>query len=361
MGGDGLVDICFVVIVAENLPCLRKNRGDIMTDMHRPNESTFVAAMPEHTYAPDLPVMDHLSRGDVMAAVNGVIDTYGEQQRDAIRAYPVDGGNGGRHSSTSTAAEIAERRTTEFGYLFAQVGLIALTIAGLVFLPAYLMRSDPTVLGRSWLWFGIWVLMSGLFGSIKVNQLNSVNRLHTPEGLDLNRQENDHEIKLRYCDLAEQVVGAEVGHMQAITKRVEVESDLLRVQTAERERALIANAQSMSEPQSDHNQLATFTPSQEDARAAEETFRYTLMQYVCNPANVDSSGRFVNRVPWSKRGDFSQAERDKAIHFFELAEKYNGVPVVSKTSGGHFAVNVDGFGDPDALIAALEVVPMPAF
>lgn len=30
MGNDGVVNICFVVIVAEILPCLRKNRGAVM-------------------------------------------------------------------------------------------------------------------------------------------------------------------------------------------------------------------------------------------------------------------------------------------------------------------------------------------
>lgn len=293
--------------------------------------------------------MDIIPASAVTGAVSDLISEYGRQQREAIGAQRV--GDPERHSSTSTASEIAERRKIEFGYLLSVVGAVAMTMLGIVLLPALASRGSVGLTSSVWFWFGSWAALTGLCSMAVILKLNSQAREHTPEGLALAKEYNDHDIRLRIADAEVRRYDAGTTMLTAQAERTRIENEQLRLRVADRAKLT---------PQSAHNALVDYVEPQDSQLAEAEQFRHKLLSYLLSEAaNVGDSGQLRGPVPWAARGSFTKPEADRAKRFFQSAEGYAGFWIVKYDNDLRaWRLNTARIQDGSALLAALSGVKM---
>jgi len=279
-----------------------------------------------------------------------LLDTYAQQQRQAVKTVSGDVMAPERHSSTSTAAEIAERRKSTREYLMTLIAGYGLSVGGVVVIAQLaierMARAEPPTL----LWLSLWGLATGGLVAGTVLRLQQVDRQHTPEGLARLVAEHEHERALIVVESEARRHDAGTAMLLQQAERQALENGQLEQQLAEA---------SEIQPQSHSNRMASYVSDPDDILAEQEAFRAKLLRYLVDETNRDENGRFVGRVPWSKRGTFSKPDSDRVLRLFEHAERTNGFWLVRYDDQlKQWVLNVDRLRSGRHILAALESVEL---
>lgn len=118
-----------------------------------------------------------LRRDDIVDSFGDLVKVYGDQQRRSIEGQIVTDGEGpGPGLRLSSAGELRERRWTSFMYLVAQVVVIALGVAGAVWVAAPQDARLP-----------VWMLATGVFAAVVIWLQHRKELDLAPETLQSNR------------------------------------------------------------------------------------------------------------------------------------------------------------------------------
>lgn len=321
---------------------------------------------------PVQPAADLVRSDDVTAAVQGLIATYGEQQRRVLAGQvlpPEQAAGGARGHGYSSAGELAERRKTSGMYLVQQSGAVALTVGGITLI-AWLAGAASG--GQA---FAAWVAATGALSLLLSYRQHRQEQKLSPEGIELERlawvgslaeydAETRREVMIGELGLRRMAMQAESERQQAA--RLERAAEVARLQT-QLERRQPQRRPPIEEPEppawlpasptvaatapplpADCGQTAAPLPAAEPV-AHDTWLERRVLAEVAALYDTDPDGRLVRvnrqdgrieqRLSWSTRGDLPKLDAERVAAALSAISP----PLIEQRAGGRYYLDLRAY------------------
>lgn len=305
-------------------------------------ENTFVSPYPDDVNGQPQQPQERIKRADVVAHGNRLWDAWDRQQKDAAKAIQgtVMPADGGRHSSTSTAAELAERRRTEAMYARWIVAMLVAAFVNLAYVVHSIVTRPETAVTGLLFWVSLLTFAGLCVGVVFMERLRQDTLRHTPEGLRHVELDNAHELdRIRTL--------AEARRHDAGTALAQAHAALLLAE------ARTGHAETPVQPPQQPPVPAVVDRS---AQVHHTNLKAELMHYVIDPDNYDDTGRFDSSAPWAKRSGRSTGDREAMLAIIEAVNAANEFPLFVQKKGQGWTLNVQQYRNMRQVHAAFTLV-----